>query len=298
MIPHQTPLVTLITVNYNGTPDTLELIASLQMQSYPNWELIVVDNASDIPPKDIIQKQYPQVKVIELLRNIGFAGGNNIGIKAAKGLYYFFVNNDTVLEPTCLSILMETALHTKKLGALSPKFHFYHHPKLIEFGGFSKINTISARNHALHYKEKDQGLRGLIKTYYAHGAGMLVPKSVVEKVGMMKEDFFLYYEEMDWCERIRRAGFNIYCQRDALMHHKESATVGKLNPLKTYYLNRNRIWFMRRNYPFPRNLPFLFFLIFLSIPINLLRFALKAEWEHLRAYSRGVLWHINKRYTF
>lgn len=298
MMSPQQPLISIITVNYNGVSDTLELIDSLKQLSYTNWELIVVDNASEEDPKSKILAKLPNCKVLVLPENLGFAGGNNKGIEIAEGSYCFFVNNDTWIVDGCLETLVKTASELPNLGAISPKFQFYHDKGTIEFAGCTKINRLTARNGALHHGEKDTGITGLIKTHYAHGAGMLVPMDIIKKVGPMLDDYFLYYEEMDWCERIRRSGYDIYCQRDALIYHKESATVGKLNPLKTYYLNRNRIWFMLRNYPFPRNVTFLLFLCFISFPVNVLRFSINREWDHLKAYTKGVFWHLNHNLTY
>ncbi|MGB0166516.1 MAG: glycosyltransferase family 2 protein [Luteibaculum sp.] len=295
-MPHRnSPLVSIITVNYDGLEDTLDLIRSVEKVNYPTWELWVVDNGSELDPGESIKSLFPDVHVIRSEENLGFAGGNNLAVHQAKGDYLFFVNNDSILHPDCLQILVETAESLPNLGAISPKFHYYHHSNLIEFAGCSQVNLLTARNHAVLNKKQDDGITGLIETSYVHGAGMLVPKRVIQLVGTMDASFFLYYEELDWCERIRRAGFNIYCQRNALMFHKESATVGKQSPLKTYYLNRNRILFMRRNFPFPKNLPFIVYLLLISIPSNLLRFILKGEREHLRAYLKGVYWHINPK---
>ncbi|TXC76100.1 glycosyltransferase family 2 protein [Luteibaculum oceani] len=296
-MPHTSPKISLITVNYNGEEDSLEFIASLQKSTLRDWELFVVDNASHRSPCRIGEIQDDRIQLIALSENKGFAGGNNVAVPKCSAPYLFFVNNDTILTPDCLEILHDTAEEIENLGALSPKFHYYHQQNLIEFAGCTQINRITARNTALHNREIDNGVKGLIETHYAHGAGMLIPKKVIETVGTMHEAFFLYYEEMDWCERIRKAGYQIYCQRDALIYHKESASVGKLNPLKTYYLNRNRILFMNRNFPYPSNFPFLLFLIFISIPTNFFRFLVKGEIDHLKAYLKGIYWHINSKST-
>jgi hypothetical protein len=294
-----TPLISIITINYNSLPYTLELLASLQKSTYTNFEVIVVDNNSKQKPADIIHETYPSVIVVESIANLGFAGGNNLGLTKASGEYIFYVNNDTELAADCMQILMKTALTLKDLGAISPKFHYYHTDKLIEYAGYSRINKFTARNKAVGGHQQDDGsYTGLIKTNYAHGGGMLMPRSVIDKVGKMPEVFFLYYEEMDWCEMIQRAGLSIYCQRDALIYHKESASVGRLNPLKTYYLNRSRILFMRRNYAGLKLIPFILFFAFVSFPKNCLAYIFKRDATHLSAFVKSVLWHFSKRFTF
>ena len=295
----ESPLISIITINFNNLPVTLELLASLKKSTYKNFEIIVVDNHSKIKPSATIIKEFPGTTVIESDNNLGFAGGNNLGLKKASGQYIFYVNNDTELAPDCMEILMKTALTLNDLGAISPKFHYYHTDKLIEYAGCTQINRLTARNKAVGGHMIDDGsFTGLIKTQYAHGGGMLVPRSVIDKVGEMPEAFFLYYEEMDWCEIMRRNGFAVYCQRDALIFHKESASVGRLSPLKTYYLNRSRILFMRRNYGGIQLIPFVFFFTFVSFPKNLLGYLLKRDKQHLSAFIRSILWQFSPKYTF
>ena len=124
---------------------------------------------------------------------------------------------------------------------------------------------------------------------------MMVPKEVIEKVGMMPESFFLYYEELDWCEQIRRAGYQIYVEQRANIYHKESVSVGKMSTLKTYYLTRNRIFFMRRNRSGFQVFLFAMFLLFFTIPKNVLLYLVKGEFDHLKAFLRGVWWNITKQ---
>jgi GT2 family glycosyltransferase len=114
----------------------------------------------------------------------------------------------------------------------------------------------------------------------------------MEKVGLMFEDFFLYYEELDWCERIRKAGFEIYIEPKARIYHKESATVGASSTLKTYYINRNRIYFMRRNYSGLGFVAFVLFLIFIAVPKNVLTFILRGSFDHAQVFIKAIFWNI------
>ena len=292
------PLVSIITVNYNSKSETQEFIDSLLDSNYKNWELFVVDNGSNEPPaKEEIVKD-ARINLLVTNQNLGFAGGNNYALPHCSGELFFFVNNDTILPQNTLSLLVDTALNLPDLGALSPKFQYYHTPGMVEYAGCTNINRITARNRAIGNRQMDhRGLSGLIETYYMHGGGMLVPTRVIENIGPMAEEFFLYYEEMDWSERMRKAGYKIYCQRDALIYHKESASVGRLNPLKTYYMNRNRILFMIRNYKSTQLLPFLMFFTFISIPKNLITHTVRGDFEHLQAFLKGVFYFFDKRLT-
>ncbi len=288
------PLVSIITVNYNNTDVTADLLQSIGYLTYPNVEVIVVDNASKSSPVVTLQKTYPEVKIIMSPKNLGFAGGNNLGIKAARGEYIFLVNNDTVLTPDILEGLVEIFDLYPDAGAVSPKFHYYHSPGTIEFAGYEEVNIFSGKNAMVGCRKKDYGQYDEISvTHYAHGGGMMVPASVIREVGLMPEMYFLYYEEFDWCEQIKRKGYQIYYQPKSLIYHKESMTVGKKSTLKTFYLNRNRILFMRRNV---KGLPLLFFTAYFvccTIPKNVLTFLLHKENDHLKAFWKGLKWNLS-----
>ncbi len=118
---------------------------------------------------------------------------------------------------------------------------------------------------------------------------MMISREALEQVGPMPELYFLYYEEFDWCEQFRRKGYKIYYQPKSLIYHKESMTTGKNSPLKTYYITRNRILFMRRNVQLPARMVFLLYFIFLTVPKNTLQFLLQRESVHLKAFWRGIL---------
>jgi len=293
MTPFDNPLVSILTVNYNGLEVTAAFLKSLYSLTYPNFEVIVVDNASSINPTSEILKIYPKAKVILSKENLGFAGGNNLGIKNAKGDFLFFVNNDTELTPNILDVLVETTKTQSSAGIVCPKFHYYFHPGIIEYAGYHKMNFLTARNKMVGNKEKDLGQYNQpTETNYAHGGAMMVARQVIDKVGMLPECYFLYYEEFDWCEQIKRKGFKIYYQPNALIHHKESMTTGKESLLKTYYLTRNRLLFMRRNATASQFIIFMIFFSLFTIPKNTLSFLLRGKLKHLKAFGSGIGWHL------
>jgi len=120
----------------------------------------------------------------------------------------------------------------------------------------------------------------------------MVPRQVLVEAGPMNEDFFLYYEELDWCERIRKAGWQIWVQPAARVLHKESYTVKTLGALKTYYLTRNRVWFMRRHFGPWQRAGFYLFLCLVTVPKNVAGYVLRGEWSNLRAFMRGIRWNV------
>ncbi|SHN44358.1 glycosyltransferase family 2 protein [Chitinophaga sp. CF418] len=290
------PLVSIVTINYNTSSVTCELLVSISRNSYRNVEVIVVDNASVEDPTAALLAAYPAVKVIRSATNKGFAGGNNLGIREATGDYIFLVNNDTEFTDGLIEGLLEVFYAHPDAGMVSPKFHYFFHKGIIEYAGYQSVDVFTGRNSMIGCKEPDQGQYDQISaTNYAHGGGMMTKASVLKEVGLMPEVYFLYYEEFDWCEQFKRKGYKIYYQYKSLIYHKESMSTGKNSPLKTYYLTRNRILFMRRNVALPNRIIFLLYLTLFTIPKNTLQFLLNKEKEHLRAFWKGIMWNVKHR---
>ncbi|MCP9610942.1 glycosyltransferase family 2 protein [Coprobacter tertius] len=240
-------LVSVILVNYNGFKDTCEIVDSLKsIETYP-YEIIVVDNASDNGEGDRLQKQYPEISVICSNRNLGFAGGNNLGIGRAKGEFLFFLNNDTILTRPVLEILAGCLKKDKQLGCVSPKTTFWPENSVLQYAGATPMSRITLRNEFIGYNRKDDGSYDIpCKTSFPNGAAMMIRHSDVEKFGLMPNLYFLYYEELDWCVQMQKAGFYIWYEPRAVVAHKESASVGLQSPLQVYYHTRNRLIFVRR----------------------------------------------------
>jgi len=288
-----TPLISIITINYNSIKVTCEFLESTKKLFYRNFEIIVVDNASKEDPTEIITSRFPEVKLIVNSKNLGFTGGNNAGMALANGDYFFIVNNDTEVTDNLLDELLKPFEQDKSIGVVSPKIKYFDHPNIIQYAGFTEINPITGRNKTIGDKERDQGQHDTPGyTSYAHGAAMFLKKEVVEQTGMFADIFFLYYEELDWSARIQRAGFRIYYQPSAVIYHKESISVGKNSTLKTYYLTRNRILFMRRNVRGIHTLIWPLFLVAFSIPKNSIQFFLSGKIDHLKAFWSALLWNI------
>ena len=294
------PLISIVTLTWNTTEVTCDFLRSLNEHgTYQNLEVIVVDNGSREDPTPVFKAIYPDVKVILNGRNLGFTGGNNVGIRAAKGDFLFIVNNDTEVTPGLLEGLLEVFDNFPDAGIVSPKFHYFFHKGTIEYAGYNTVNIFTGRNGMIGCREKDEGQYNEVKvTNYAHGGGMMVPRKVVEEVGGLPEDFFIYYEEFDWCEQIKRKGYKVYYQPKSLIYHKESMTTGKASPFKTFYNTKNRIYYMRRNAPKASLLVFYAYFTFITIPKNTLTFLLKGQKAHLRSFWKGILWQFNRRITF
>jgi hypothetical protein len=287
------PKVSLITVNYNQAEITCALLESIRQQDYRNVEVIVVDNASRENPAALFRERFPEAIFLRSEQNLGFAGGNNLALLHVSGDFLFFVNNDAELTDGAIRHLLDIFEAHPKAGIVSPLICYMPEPNaatdLIQYAGMTAVHPLTGRNRTIGNKEPDQGqFFQPGQTAYAHGAAMMVPRHVLEQVGPMSEDFFLYYEELDWCERIRRAGWQVWVQPLARVFHKESLTVEKMGALKTYYLTRNRVWFMRRNFGPVQRFGFQIFLWLVMIPKNTIQYAVRGEWANLRAFLRGA----------
>jgi GT2 family glycosyltransferase len=287
------PCVSIITINYNQLQLTCELLDSLRKLTYPEVEVIVVDNHSKENPANVIGERYPEVKLILSSENLGFAGGNNLGIRASRGKYLLFLNNDTEVDPGFLEPLVALFESNPRAGAASSKILYFNSGETIQYAGSSRIDPFTGRSKRIGYMEKDQGQHNrLQETDLAHGAAMMVPRKVIEEVGMMPDFFFLYYEEVDWCESIKKAGYKIYFVPDSKVYHKESMSIGKGSTLKTYYMTRNRLLYMRRNTAGFRKLTWILFFLLFSLPKNALMFTLKRDVNHAKAFWKGLAWNI------
>ena len=289
----ENPLVSIITINYNESGVTKELLATIRNLSYGNIETIVIDNASPNDDPDSIKEAYPEIQLIKSQKNLGFAGGNNLGMKAAKGDYFLFVNNDTELPCDFIEPLVQTLSGDDTIGMVSPKIKFHWDPTLIQYAGYTPMNKWTIRNNSIGYHQKDEGAYDRPQeTNSIHGAAMMISRKVVEKVGLMPEVYFLYYEEHDWAEMVKRAGYRVFYQPKTYILHKESISTGKFSPLKTYYISRNRILFARRNFkPFSLVVS-MFFQCFVAAPKNFATYLLKRQWAHLKAFTDALTWNL------
>ena len=283
--------LSIITINYNGLKDTCELIETLPLED-KSIEVIVVDNASTQDEASVIEERYPQVMVIRSKENLGFAGGNNLGIKAAQGKYLFFLNNDTLLKPQASGFrpLITRLESSPKIGMVCPKIKFSWGNQLIQFGGYTPLSPVTMRNKSIGCGETDHGQYDTPhSTPYAHGAAMMVKREVIEKAGMMPECYFLYYEELDWSMMIRRAGYDIWYEPACTIFHKESQTTGQNSPLRTYYITRNRLLFTQRNQSIKAKYITYLYLIGLVAFRDILKYTFLCRWDLVRATIHGIV---------
>ncbi len=280
--------ISIITVNYNGVKDTCELIDSIP--SNDNMEVIVVDNGSREDEASLIAQRYPQVIIIRSARNLGFAGGNNLGIKAARGKFFFLINNDTIFKDFNIQPIINRLKSSHRIGLICPKIRFEWGNKLIQYSGYTSLSKITVRNKAIGFGEEDNGQYNIAHpTPYAHGAAMLIKRDAIDKVGLMPEDYFLYYEEIDWSMMFTRADYEIWYDPSCTIYHKESQSTGQNSPLRTYFMTRNRLLLVKRNWRGIYKYLAYCYLMCIVAPRDLFKYAFKGRYDLSRAACKGVI---------
>lgn len=274
------PRVSIITVNYKQPTVTCELLDSIALLSYSNLETIIVDNCQEKDDSGLYNTHLPSVKIVNVRQNAGFAGGNNIGIKESTGDYILLLNNDTEIDNGVIESLL-TVFEDPSVGAVSPILR-YHSNQEIQFAGFTEVNKFTGRNKLIQESSGGHSRN----THYFHGAAVMIPRKVIDECGYMPEEYFLYYEELDWSHMIKSKGYQLKVLPSVSVLHKESVTTGKNSPLKVYYQNRNRVHFMRKTKKESWYL-FLLFFVVVSFPKNALQHLINKDFEHLKALIKA-----------
>ncbi len=245
-------LIGIVILNWNGTADTLECLESVTKLVDANYRIYIIDNGSVKSCKQEVLSAYPSVNVIELPINRGFAGGVNVGIKAALrdgADYIWMLNNDTVVEKDTLKNLLHVAEMHLNFGIIGSKILSYYNIAIIEHAG-GKVFPWKGRTAHIGTGERDIGQYNSIRIVdYVTGCSLLVNRSVIDQVGLLPEIYFLYFEETEWCIRASRRGWNIVYAPSSKVYHKGSKSIGVRSPVMTYYFARNSLLFIKRNFP-------------------------------------------------
>jgi GT2 family glycosyltransferase len=205
--------VAIIILNWNGREDTIECLTSLQDMTYPHTEIILVDNGSMDGSVQAVSARFPEVHIIETGRNLGFTGGNNVGLTYALTTdadYVMLLNNDTVLPPDFLEPLVDYAEANPRAGVVGPKIYLHATRDLVWFDRA----YMDRRGTILHadYKEPDplpNDPRPAVPTAHIPGCALLIKRKVIQQIGMLDEDFYLLCEDSDWCLKAKKAGYQV-----------------------------------------------------------------------------------------
>lgn len=249
--PMKLPKVSIIILNWNGKSDTLECLTSIQKINYSNYSIIVVDNDSSDGSVPAIRASFPNITLIVAGKNLGFAEGNNVGMRHALESntdYILLLNNDTWVDKNFLSHLVTEAGKTNNAFVYGPAI-FYAEPKDTLWFAGAKWNTdklafdFPLQNSRIEYLPKEP-----FESDYICGAAMFFHHSVTEQIGLLDDRFFLVWEESDWCFRARKAGYNSLVIPNAKIWHKIGVSFGsESSPLRLFFSARNRLLWIEKN---------------------------------------------------
>ncbi len=252
------PLVSIIILNFNGLSDTIKCLSSIEKTTYPNYEVLLIDNGSDNNEGTFLQKKYGKKYFVTALQsNLGFTGGNNLAVGKAKGKYVILLNNDAEVSPDWIEHPIDMLEKNKNIAVVQPKIKMLQNKRFFDYagaaGGFiDKYGYPFTRGRIFETKEKDTGQYDTPNTYpifWASGAACVIRKSVIKKVGGLFDPiFFNYMEEIDFCWRVWKSGYKVYSCSDSEVFHKGAATAGRDLFTKRYWEHRNNLILLYKNF--------------------------------------------------
>lgn len=279
------PLVSVIVLNWNGKENLRKCLQSLAGQDYPKYEIVVVDNASTDGSVELTEK-YPQARVIVNDKNLGFAEGNNVGIQESKGEIVALVNNDIVADKKWISELVKTIREDHTIGLVGGIIYSSSGEKEIWSTG-GRIDLLTGYTW---HNRKNSPVDLIEDIDYIPACAIVARRETIESIGYLDKGYFIYSEDVEWGINAKRVGLKIVLNPDAKVWHNPSATMSKMPLRRYYYLTRNRIRLIIRNFPL-RYLPFaLFCQIFLNLPYELM--ILKLDGRHIKEKANAVSWNL------
>ncbi len=251
-----TPLVHVLVLNWNAHAYTEQCVRSLQQLDYPNYRIVVIDNASEDGSEQILRSLFPELTLIQTGANLGYAGGNNCGVAYAlqQGAQYIWVlNNDTRVDPHSLSALVAEMEQDPQVGMAGSKIFYMDRPDRIAYAG-GYVDFWRGKPYHRGVNELDDGQYDRPEPVdFITGCSLLVRSACIAQVGTMTEDYFLYCEDVEWNLRFRKAGFKRLFVPTSVLWHKESASAGGgEHPNVVYYNARNRLYLFEQFSTLPR----------------------------------------------
>ena len=292
------PRVITIILNTNRRQDTLECLSSLAQRTYENHATIVLDNNSTDGSVPAIRSAFPEVQIIELIENLGYAGNNNVGIEAAMGQgadWVFVLNEDTIVDPECLTLLIQAGESDDRIGIVGPMVYHHDEPEFIQSAG-GCLGQYWVPAH-LAKDEPDQGqYTEPHPVEWISGCAIMVRRQVVEQVGMLDQRFYYFMEETEWCFRSGKVGWQIIHVPHAKLWHKGVQRDYHPKPSLMYYSTRNRFLMLSKHHA-P---PLAWIVAWTQILRTLISWTIKPKWrfmhEHRNAMWQGILDFLRQRW--
>ncbi len=257
-ILYSLPKIAVIILNWNGKEDTLECLVSVKQLDYTNYEIVLVDNGSTDDSVDAILKQHPDVTILQTGMNLGYAGGNNVGINWAlekDADYILLLNNDTIVATDLLSAFVDAAKLLPSGSILGAKIYFYDNPDTLWFAGGRWRKEINSCEHIGYGQPDGVEFNSKVEVEYITGCALFADAATFKEVGLLDEDFFLTYEETDWCYRGRAKGHHCIVIPEAKLWHKVSSSFGGADsPIINYFITRNKLLWAKKYFRFSERL--------------------------------------------
>jgi GT2 family glycosyltransferase len=273
------PKVSCIVLNWNGWQDTIECLDALKKCTYPTLTIMVVDNGSTNDSVARIQAAHPDVVLLESGENLGFAGGNNIGIRYALAHgadYVWLLNNDTKPAPDALSALVAKALTDRGIGAVASICYYADAPSTVQAWAGTRVNLWIGYSRLSTVPHADDWFHSL------NGTSMLIVRTAIDDVGLLDEGFFLYWEDTEFCLRLRKKGWRIAAAPDSRVLHKVNASTGGNRLILDRYHTASGLRILRLHSPAPHSASFIF------LTVRFARRLLRLQLSRCRSVWRGV----------
>ncbi|XSG86414.1 MAG: glycosyltransferase family 2 protein [Methylohalobius sp. ZOD2] len=287
----------IVVLNWNGRDDTLACLDSVFKIDYPNFDVVVVDNGSTDDSVPAIRKAFPQSYLIETKKNLGYAEGNNVGMRYAleqETDFIFILNNDTKVAPDILNHLLEAFDDHPKAAALGPVVYEMNRPEIIWTAG----EFFDKDGYPYSAKQGDTQIptnsNKVLETEWINGAAFFSRFDILKNIGLFDSRFFLTYEDSDWCFRARKMGYSCLMVPNARIWHKVASSFdSESSPLRAYYSTRNKLLFAEKNLPKLEWLRRL--LCHLSFLIPKMNFTLPFH-SNPSLYLKWLFWKIREAY--
>jgi GT2 family glycosyltransferase len=273
-------------LNWNGYDNTSVCLWSLQQLHYANHEVIVVDNGSTDDSVSRIRSEFPSVHLMETGRNLGFSGGCNVAIRYALAHstdFVWLLNNDTTVDPYALQAMIDVASGDHKIGAVGSALSYLDNPEKMQAWGGGFVNFWLGRSRHFLSPVPDESIE------FITGASLLISREALESIGLLDEGFFMYWEDADYCFRLRAAGFRLAVARLSKVRHEECGSVGKGSAKLDTYFNESAARFFKRHAPIP------VFSLWVGVGARVAKRLLVGDWTRTRAVLKGVLGRAHHR---